>query len=607
MLSWFDDFKRGLARKTPEEKIGGEKYKSLGEHLPGLQHWLGNLLPFIRNHIRIGVVGASLLLVSSLLALPMPLLTRYLIDHVIIDRNLSILAGVLGLMVIIKLSSMLADQLQRYYFTHFEQDVMLDLQAELLDRTLHFPKSFFDDVQTGYIMSRLTSDVEGLRWFLSGTVVYILSNLIRLIGGVFFLFYLEWRLALAALIALPALAVFARFFAQRIYILSRQQMEQEAKVTERIQESISAASLIKAFTTEKREVDKVKSEIRSLFQIGLEWVTVGSAANLVINLLGDAARLMVLVVGAYLVIAQNWTLGSLYAFEAYLGYVYGPAQYLAYANLDLHQAIAALARVSALFDILPEEQPGVGLQVQRLQGHVEMDHVSFAYGDEAPILEELSLVVKPGEHIAIVGPSGAGKTTLVSLLLCFYLPTKGEIRFDGKPRSFYNLSSLRERIGYVAQNTVLISGTVAENLSYGNPEVSRHQLESAARIAGMHDFITGLPAGYDSHVNELGGNLSEGQKQRISIARALIRNPDILIMDEPSSALDSLVEKSIFDALPDVIVGKTVFVVAHRLTTTQRAHRILLIDDKHLVTSGTHKELMDTSPYYRSLVETYKS
>ena len=603
MPSWYTAFKRGLSRKLPEDRLSSAGAESPQAANPGWLSGLDNLRPFIRRHLRSGLLGAGLVLLTSLLAFPLPLLTRYLVDEVILERQLGLLAGVVLLIAGFIGAELLAQQLERFYFTRFEQNIMLDLQGDLLERTLRLPKSFFDDRQTGYLMSRLTGDVEGLRWFFSGTIVYLLSNILRLVGGALFLFYLEWRLALAALIVLPGLMIVVRFFAHRIYILSRREMEQRANVSQRLQESLSAASLIKAYTSEKREVERVKTELRGAFETSLEWVTVGAAANLVISLLGDAARMLVLVSGAYLVITQDWTLGSLLAFQSYLGYVYGPAQFLAYSNLELQKALAALGRVAALFDIVPEEQPGVGLQVEHLSGLVELDKVTFAYDRAAPVLEEISFRVAPGEQVAIVGSSGAGKTTLVSLLLCFYRPTQGEVRFDGLPLREYNLSSLRARIGYVSQSTQLLSGTIADNLRYGNPQASDDALERAARIAGIHDFILSLPEGYAASVNELGKNLSEGQKQRLSIARALVKDPDILVMDEPTSALDSLVEKSIFDLLPSALAGKTVFIVAHRLSTAQRCDRILLLQEKRLVAAGTHSELLASSAYYRSLVE----
>jgi ABC-type multidrug transport system fused ATPase/permease subunit len=302
-----------------------------------------------------------------------------------------------------------------------------------------------------------------------------------------------------------------------------------------------------------------------------------------------------------LVIRGGWTLGSLLAFQSYLGYVYSPALFLATTNLQLQSALAALQRVSALYDIVPEET-GTGLPVERLSGGIEFRDLSFSYDGREPVLESMSCTVRPGEHVAIVGPSGVGKTTLLSLLLRFYQPTAGEIWFDGRPASEYEVSSLRQRIGYVSQSTLLLTGTILDNLRYGNPDASREQVERACRAAGIHDFIASLPEGYEAPVGERGVNLSEGQKQRLSIARALIADPDILILDEPTSALDSIVEQSIFDALPALVRDKTLFVVAHRLATVQNSDRILLLNEKRLVAVGTHGELLSGNDYYRSLV-----
>jgi ABC-type multidrug transport system fused ATPase/permease subunit len=236
-------------------------------------------------------------------------------------------------------------------------------------------------------------------------------------------------------------------------------------------------------------------------------------------------------------------------------------------------------------------ETGHGHPVRRLRGEVELRDVSFAYNGSGPVLQGVSCTVQPGERVALVGPSGVGKTTLVSLLLRIYQPTQGEIWFDGQPASVHELTSLRQRIGYAAQSTLLLSGTVEYNLRCGNPQASHEQVVRAARAAGIHGFIAGLPQGYDSPVGERGVNLSAGQRQRLAIARALIKDPDILVLDEPTSALDSLVERSIFDALPAMVRDKTFFVVAHRLATVQDSDRILLLNEKRLVAMGTHQQL----------------
>jgi subfamily B ATP-binding cassette protein MsbA len=596
MNTWFTYLKQGLSRELPEDRIAGR------EGYADLKADLQNLRPFVARHWRKGVLGALLILFSSLLGFPQPLINRYLVDDVILGRQLSLLAGAVLLLAGVKVLEMLAGLLERFYFARFEQEVLLDIQHNLLDRTLRFPKSFFDDKETGYLMSRLSSDVQGLRWFFSRILVLIISNVLRLVGGVALLLYLEWKLAIVALVILPGIVIGVRYFSRKMRVLSHQGMEQQANVSRRMQESLSATSLIKAFVSEKREVDRMMSELRAAFQISLERLTVGSVASLTIGALGDVAKLVILVAGAYEVIVGDWSLGSLLAFQAYLGYVYGPAQFLAATNLQLQDALAALERVSTLFDIVPEENLDTGKRIERLSGVIEFKNVSFSYDGREPVLQDVSCLIRPGEHVAIVGPSGVGKTTLVSLILRFYKPTQGQICFDGLPASEYEVGSLRQRIGYVSQSTLLLSGTISDNLRYGNPEASEKQVVRAARVAGIHDFIASLPEGYDSPVGERGVNLSEGQKQRLAIARALIKAPDILVLDEPTSALDSVVEKSIFDALPTLVRDKTLFVVAHRLSTIQNSDRILLLNEKRLIAVGTHQQLLESNDYYRSLV-----
>jgi subfamily B ATP-binding cassette protein MsbA len=594
--SWLNYLKHGLSRQLPEDQL-----KEQSDH-PGISTRLGNLRPYLKRHWRKGVLGAILVLISSLLTFPQPLLTRYLVDNVILAQQLDLLLGVILLMGVVKILGMASGALQQFYFARFQQVVILNIQSDLFERTLHFPKTFFDEKETGYLMSRLSSDVQGLSWFFSSSLVYIATSMIRLVGGVVLLFYLEWRLALVSLVVLPGLVLTVRYFSNKLYVLGHHGMEQQAQISRQMQESLSATSLIKAFSSEKSTLERIRTEWQTAIQISMEQTTISALANLAIGAMPDIASGIVLLVGGYLTIIGQWTLGSLLAFLAYLGYVYGPALYLATANMQLQSALASLERISVLFDIVPEENLATSEVIHRLRGEVDFKDVSFAYNPQEPVLKDVSFHVDPGNQIAIVGPSGVGKTTLVSLILRFYKPTQGEILFDGRPAHEYEVKSLRKRIGYVSQSPLLLSGTILENLRYGDPDASEEQVMRATQVAGIHDFITSLPQGYQSLVGERGVNLSEGQKQRLSLARGLIKDPDILVLDEPTSALDSLVEKSIFDALPNFFQGKTLFVVAHRLSTVQNTDCILLLNEMRLVATGTHRELMENNDYYRSLV-----
>jgi ABC-type multidrug transport system fused ATPase/permease subunit len=596
MKTWFKYLKQGLSSQIPQDRIAGDKNHT------DLKGSLKNLFPYLKRHWQKGLFGFLLVLIASLCSFPAPLITRYLVDEVILGRQLGLLVGAVVLLACFLLAEKLARMLQEFYFARFEQRITLDIQQDLVDRVLRFPKKFFDDHQTGYLMSRLTEDVDGIRWFFSNTIVYIFSNVIRLVGGVCFLFYLEWRLACAVLILLPALGWGVRFFSNRLHYLNHQTMEQKARIAGSLQESLSESTLIKAYASEKHTLRRLVSGWQRVFKTSLQQTTVASLAGLIVDSTPGLARLLSLSVGAVWIINGQWTLGSLLAFQAYLIYVFGPAQILASANLQLQKALAALQRVSALLNVVPEDNAGSGKAVQHLTGDIEFKNVSFSYNGSEPVLQNFSFRIHRGERVAIVGPSGVGKTTLLSLILRFYQPTTGEIYFDDQPASDYEVGALRKRLGYVAQRPRLLSDTIMNNLRYGNPDASQAAVVRAADAAGIHSFIEKLPKGYQTKIGEKGVNLSEGQRQRLSIARALIKDPDILILDEPTAALDVEAERSLFDRLPEFVREKTLFIATHRLSTINACDRILLLNENRLVASGSHQNLIESNSYYRSMV-----
>jgi len=564
--------KRGLSRNLPEDQILEQgRYSDINTNL-------NNLKPFIYRHWRKGLLGALLIVFTSLLSFPQPLITRYLIDNVIMGHKPGLLAGVVLLLAGFSLASKLSSLLQEFYFARFEQEVLLDIREDLFTHVLRLPKTFFDAKETGYLMSRLSDDVDGLKWFFSSIIISIAESTLRFLGGIVFLFYLQWRLTLAVLVVLPGLFFIVGYFSRKLYALSHHSREQHARVSSRFQESLSSVPLIKALSSEERTTGRIMSEMKKAFQLSLEQSTVSSVANLAISSTPGVAKVVVLFAGAYWVIKGQWTLGSLLAFQAYLGYVFGPAQFLATANLQLQNARAALERVSALYDIVPEENTGTGLKAEKLRGDIEFRNVTFYYDAREPLIKDLSFHIRAGEHAVIIGPSGAGKTTLLSLILGFYKPVSGLIHFDGRPTSEYEISSLRRKIGYVSQSTQLLSGTIIENLRYGNPDATEAQVMSAVKAAGLDDFVSSLPEGYNTHLGGSRGNLSEGQKQRLSIARALVQDPDILVFDEPTSAIDNIAENAFFASLPFLLKDKTVLVVSHRLSNVKQFDQIISIN-----------------------------
>jgi len=595
MPPWLSHLMSGLTCRPSEDRLGS------GGKPPPMRESLRPAWPHVRAHWRWAAGGTALLAVSQAVGLPLPLVQRFLVDRVILDRELALLAPALAAWITLGGIAWLAGLVEGYAFAQFQQRTTLALQQSLLARTLHFPKAFFDRTGPGYLMSRLTSDIQGMEWFFSASIVQLLTQAMRLVGGIAFLFYLEWRLAIPAIAAIPLAWLSMGFFARRMYAINHRQQEQEAIVSGRLQEALAAAPLLKAFAAEDRAAARIGDALHRRFLIRLEQLLVGSLSGVTNNLGFALVRLLVLALGACWVIQGHWSLGSLLAFQAYLGYVFGPTMFLADCQRMLQVSRASLDRVGALFAILPEPDPGAGRPVPRLRGGISLHGIRFSYDGRTPVLDGLSLAIQAGERVAIVGHSGVGKTTLINLIMQFYRPQAGEVRFDGEPAASYDLAALRRRIGHVAQDNLLLGGTVLDNLRLGRPDASRAEAQAAAEAARIHPFIASLADGYDSEIGERGVALSEGQRQRLCIARALVGDPDILILDEPTSALDAGTETSLLEKLLPVAAGKTLIIIAHRLETIRRVSRVILLADGGIAADGPPDELARDNPAFRAV------
>ena len=586
-------FFQGLKRKPKVDRLHGSIEKPINPDLK-------LLLPYFKKYWKKMLLGFVAVLIFTLLGLLLPLVNKELIDKVIIDKQHYLLIPVAGVFVLISLLALMTGAFQNFYFTKIEQMVLIDIQKDVFDRTIRLPKTFFDEQETGYLISRISNDLSGLRWFFSSTMVQIIANFIKLVGSACLLIYLKWQLALAVIILFPLLYVITKYFGKRMRMLSRQSSEQWANVNRQVQESITSASHIKAFATEKHESSRLMNELTESRQINLEQAAVGSVSSLLISGVADISKLFVLIAGAYLIFRGELTLGGLLAFQMYLLQLYNPAQFLAFASIQLQNALASLERISAMFKLTPEDTEN-GKTKLNLDGSIEFKNVGFSYQKEQTVLENINFKIEKGEHVAIVGTSGAGKTTLISLILQFYQPCEGGIFIDNVCSCEYKLSWLRERIGYVSQNTTLLTGSILENLKYGNSNSTIDEVIDAAKVAGIHDFISALPEGYQTKTSEKGNNFSEGQKQRLSIARALIKKPDILLLDEPTSALDAITERSIMDELPQAILNKTLILISHKESTLQKCSKIILIHNNTLAAIGAHHELMQNNALYKEL------
>lgn len=556
----------------------------------------------IRKFWKLGVGTVFIAFIAGLMAYPAPLIYRYLIDKVILTKDIERLPLAVIALVSVKLLAQLLNITMTYLSSLFSRNASLFLREDLTGRMLSLPQSFFDRNSPGYIMSRLDSDLNGVSWLLSSSPLRIAENFIKLIGGLGLLYYLEWRAGLCVTIILPVFIVMSHFFSRRQYALAIHQSEEYAKGGGHMEESISNINTVKAIAGESVASDRIMGHYRKLFNLGIEQHALSSVYQLIVNFFPQIASFLLLVFGGIWIINGEWSLGSLIAAQAYLNFVFSPVQSLAHANIQYQNALASLKRISQFYSITPEYKPG-GKDVNKLSGSVAFKDVFFGYNAGCDVLKEISFEVEQGQKIAVCGESGTGKSTLVSLLMRFYIPGNGCVMFDGENASVYDLKQLRRKMAYVSQEPKLFTGTIAENIRMNKLDSGDEEITQMLRVAGLEQFISTRQAGINFMLDDKGANLSIGQKKRLALARALISNPDILIFDEPTAELDNETTHDLLEHLRSAINGRTVFIITHEPVVAKFCDKSLFIVGGQISGFAPHAELADTSPEYRKLFQ----
>jgi len=592
------------------------------------------------------VLGAGFISMGIGLAAQMavPYIVRAVIDRAIAEVDLRFLGLAAGGVIAVQAFRGLFAFAERYSMEYVAQSVIYDLRNTLYDHLQSLSFSFYDHAVTGQLMSRVTSDVETLRRFLGFGMLHLAANVLTLLGVLVILFSLHWRLALVSLVTVPPTAVIVASFSRRVrpkYVAIRQQL---AVVTARLQENLTGMRVVRSFAREDDEEERFDRENRGYLERNLEAVRLWAFFFPLMNFITGAGTALLLWYGGREVILGHLSLGTLVAFNTFLLMLIMPLRMLGWIVNLAQRAQAAGQRIFQILDTRsdvrnrPDARP-----IGEIEGEVVFEDVSFAYGGPviswladpspvagppsaaggtrgtdgsetgggksgaagtgSPVVHDINLTVKPGETVALLGATGSGKSTLVNLIPRFYDPTRGRVLIDGTDVRDVTLESLRRQIGVVLQDTFLFSTTIKENIAYGRPEAGLGEIQEAARAAEMHDFITGLPEGYDTVVGERGVGLSGGQKQRVAIARALLMDPKILILDDSTSSVDTETEHAIQAALARLMKGRTTFVIAQRLTTLKNADRIVVLDDGRIVDEGDHDTLLSRSRIYREIYE----
>ena len=582
---------------------------------------LKRLSGYLRPYWKLLILTCVLLVLNIGFGLLPPLFQRQIVDQVIGAHDLArlgwLVAGLIGVYALAQ-----ATDMGDMYLRHtLGERFICDLRVLLYDHLQRLSLSYFERTSTGELMSRVTNDVNALEQFVTHGVVLTAVDGLRLMGASAVLLFLDWRLALVSLIPVPVIAYGLRHYnwrARRIYRHVRRRL---ADINAKLQDNLAGIRVVQAFGQEEHELSRFSDVSESYYQERVNVIRAWATLFPVLGFASAAGGALVLGVGAWMVVRGQTSLGTLVAFLSYVTSFYDPLRRLTEIDNILQEAIAAGERIFELMDQVPEIQDAPGATaLGKLEGDVMFDDVHFTYGAGNPalsasraqeemlpasgeVLHDIEFHMKPGEVIALVGPSGAGKTSIANLLCRFYDPTHGRILVDGHDLRKVQLKSLRRRVAVVLQDTFLFNASVRENLLYGKPDATEDEMVAAARAAYAHDFIMEMPDGYDTEIGERGVKLSGGQRQRLALARAILADPRILILDEATSSVDAEAEYLIQQALEQVMVGRTSLVIAHRLSTIRNADKIIAVENGRIREIGNHEELLGRGGLYSQLYQ----
>jgi len=568
---------------------------------------LGRVAKLFRGYWGQLVVIIGLALLSAVLGLFPPLVMRDIIDKALPQGNVRLLVALTALMIGLPLLSGMLGVWQNHLNTKMSQGVIRDLGQTLFHNLQRQSMAFFTDARSGEIVQRLTGDVQAVQNVVSSLVVSSITQIVIVATSIGILFALDWKLALISAVVLPLFVLPVRKVSAVRKRLRGETQKVRADIAAQLGEffGISGALLTRIFGREREQEAQFRALNERVMDLELRLNLVGRWFGMAISVLGPLGTAIIYIYGGYSVIAGRMSIGEIVAFTAYLGRLYMPVGTLLNLQVEFATALGVFQRIFEYEDMQPDvlDKPGAA-PLPSVRGHVAYENVTFAYRPGQPALRDISLAAKPGEMLALVGPSGAGKSTLIGMIARLYDPTAGTVRVDGIDVRDVELATLRAQIAYVTQESFLFHASIRDNLRFAKLDATPDELEAACRQAYIHDFIAGLPDGYDTMVGERGHRLSGGERQRLAVARAILKRPRILILDEATSHLDSESESYVQAALEELMRGRTTLVIAHRLSTVLAADHILVIEAGAVVERGTHSELLACGGLYARLYNT---